>query len=213
MSDMYRQALFSVPLFRTKAKHHDKIREHVDHVIDDIKTNNTQPTNPEGVPLNIWSDYFPESGIESRQDTYDLYLDDLKEFMEFAGYKQTHNWKTSIRAWMNIGGKGSMQEEHAHICHGVTWSAVHYVKFDPEQHIPTVFINPLFRSHWELCQPTNIAEEQPYEWGLVKSAPEVEEGDLVIFPAWLRHESVLHQSEELRATVAINFTIFGEDDL
>ena len=103
--------------------------------------------------------------------------------------------------------------QHNHI--GADFSAVHYFKFNPEVHTGTTFINP--RSN-EVLYYKNISK--PLINNLVKTniehslyqevfTPQVNEGDFIIFPSHLDHVIYKNNSDDLRVTIAFNFSIIG----
>ena len=72
------------------------------------------------------------------------------------------------------------------------YSAVLYIEYDKRYHRPTQFIAPY--DHFI------TGEQLVYE-------PEVEEGDLVIFPSFLHHYTHPHTSEARRTVLSFNITV------
>jgi hypothetical protein len=104
-------------------------------------------------------------------------------------------------AWFNYYENGEFQEEHDHV--GLSfnepdahYSAIHFLQFDPERHLPVIFLDSLHK--------LNRKYTDSYKY-----IPEVKEGDLIIFPAHLSH--YVKPSEPTpdypRITVAFNLHI------
>ena len=94
--------------------------------------------------------------------------------------------------WWQTAFKAQRHPVHNH--GGTGWRSVLYVDFDREVHFPTKFY-------------TNYADP----WTGVSSEwyPPVQEGDMIIFPAYLKHESPPNESDKKRTIVSYN--ILGEN--
>ena len=55
--------------------------------------------------------------------------------------------------------------------------------------------------------PSELAEDNPFMFNNLKVVPPVEEGDLIIFPSYLRHDVPLQTSNKTRISVAMNIGI------
>lgn len=107
-----------------------------------------------------------------------------------------------VRMWANVSPPGALNVSHAHP--GILWAAVYYVATpgaggelyleDPRFPLPQMTL-PGFRVLGLDGQP------QPVEHRI---APE--RGDLVLFPAWIRHGVRPHQGEGDRISIAMNIS-------
>jgi uncharacterized protein (TIGR02466 family) len=143
---------------------------------------------------------------------FSIYKDYIDQFcMEF--FDAGRSWEIIDKIWYNVYGKEQNGMQHNHI--GSDFSAVHYFKFNPEVHTGTTFINP--RSN-EVLYYKNISK--PLISNLVKTniehslyqevfTPQVNEGDFIIFPSHLDHVIYKNNSDDLRVTIAFNFSIIG----
>jgi len=121
-----------------------------------------------------------------------------QHFSRVFGQGTTFSFTT---AWFNYYENGEFQEEHDHV--GLSFnepdahfSAIHFLQFDPNRHVPVVFLDSLSK--------LNRRYTDSYKY-----IPEIREGDLLIFPAHLSH--YVKPSEPTpdypRITVAFNLHI------
>ena len=103
----------------------------------------------------------------------------------------------------------SFMEPHLH-CDS-HFSMIHHIKFNPEQHQPTVFLNPFaFHGYWlgqnEINENINKDLEKPsFVSGEAKL--NIIEDDIVIFPAILKHFVKNKKSNDLRIVISTNIRI------
>jgi len=45
-----------------------------------------------------------------------------------------------------------------------------------------------------------------------REQPKVEEGDIILFPSWLKHSSPAHKENKLRVTIATNLMLKTPND-
>ena len=100
--------------------------------------------------------------------------------------------------WMNLYTKGCYQEAHQHVRGGNQLSYCYFSKL-PEGSGKFGFWNDQFRNY---CGNglEEIVDMNLVEWGF----PEIQEGDLIIFPSFLIHQVTYHSIDESRVTVAGN---------
>ena len=100
--------------------------------------------------------------------------------------------------WMNVYTKGCYQEPHQHCSGGIQLSYCYFSKL-PEGCGKFGFWNEIFRNY---CTSDlhSIMDLNLQEWGY----PEVKEGDLLIFPAFLIHQVTYHKVDEPRVTISGN---------
>ena len=95
-----------------------------------------------------------------------------------------------VRAWYERALPYMYHPTHNH-GHG-GYSAVLYIEYNSKYHRPTNFIAPY--DHFI------TGEQLTYE-------PEVEEGDLILFPSFLHHYTHPHTSEQRRTVLSFNLTV------
>ena len=113
-------------------------------------------------------------------------------------------WEIADNIWYNYYEKGSYQELHEHIAdpfQKIHFSCIHYLSYDREVHTPAEFQDPIsvIRAHSLTLDKDFVGDFY---------IPQVEEGDLIMFPAYLQHR-VLPQkvSNVPRITLSFNFRL------
>ena len=115
---------------------------------------------------------------ESFLDMLFPYLNDFRE--------NVYQYNRIVGPWCQRYIAGDYHSVHDHGSAG--YSAVFYAKINPDVHPSTLFTSP-FPSHT----------------GTVPSiSPQVTEGDLIIFPAFLLHTAPPHKSDEDRIVFSFN---------
>tara|TARA_A100001201_G_scaffold52148_1_gene51624 strand:- start:568 stop:1194 length:627 start_codon:yes stop_codon:yes gene_type:complete len=107
--------------------------------------------------------------------------------------------------WYNSYTNGEYQEAHNHCGDALApthFACVHFLSFNPEVHSPLTFIDPIETlRHLSINMKTEEYSDRHY--------PSVDEGDLVMFPAYLKHEvkSYPPTPDDPRITVSFNITV------
>jgi uncharacterized protein (TIGR02466 family) len=103
--------------------------------------------------------------------------------------------------WININGKGSFNIPHVHPFSLV--SAVYYVDV-PKDSGRLVFENPI-QQHDYVMKPDSVERFNGINSGYWNVEPE--QGELIIFPSWLRHWVEPNNTNENRISIAFNLQI------
>ena len=97
-----------------------------------------------------------------------------------------------------------------HIHEDCTFSLIHYISFDKNQHIPTIFKSPYYFSQL-LPQQKNLraifANQAENSWIYKEWIINAEEDDIVIVPAILEHCVRNLDSKKSRITIAVNINV------
>ena len=107
-------------------------------------------------------------------------------------------WRVNIKnSWMNIQGKDRHHEWHCHP--GYQVSGVYYMRVSPDQG-GIQFLNPN-----NIIQSCNFPEN-------TKTCPQSMEfipcdGELILFPSWLMHNTCPNVTDEERISVAFNIDL------
>jgi hypothetical protein len=131
--------------------------------------------------------------------------------IEFFG--ESFQFQIDDDPWYTVYGEGQNGPLHDHI--DADFSLIHYLKFDPNLHVGTTFVNPnrirvkyhnLYRNGFtNRLNRSNIGQSLYFE----DYTPNVQEGDVLIFPASLEHKIEKSNTDELRVVVALNFKVIN----
>jgi hypothetical protein len=144
---------------------------------------------------------------ELSKNIYKNYVDNF--LFGFFGHQV--NWEFSGGLWYTAYGPGQTANIHEHIPD--LFSFVHFLKFDPQQHWPVTFINPLGGMTKYLLETNKLLKEninfnnQTQSLFHPRFTPMVSEGDLICFPSTLEHMVEKSYSDELRVTIAFNVNL------
>ena len=205
---MKKYDIFPVSVFIKKANRHNDIKKYIDENI--MPSYNEYNGNSNTAACNVYSDYFSGAPRLDQEMCNRLYQEDINDFLQFVQFNPTIRWNINSVYWYSITGKGGWQEMHDHISAPriTNFSAVHYVKIDPE-HAPVRFINPkeqIIRA----TLPSEDSNENPFMFRDVWALPPVEEGDIIFFPSYLKHDVPIQTSEKTRISIAMNLGITKE---
>ena len=146
---------------------------------------------------SVYSDYgdYKTLTAEHQMGLYDTptYLNRVRELLKEEMVWFSNDLKAEpqiVRAWFERALYKCHHPVHTH-GHG-GWSAVLFIEYDPTVHTPTVFIAP-FNHFVTGMQLTYM--------------PEVEEGDLILFPSFLLHYTQLNESQVQRTVASFNMTV------
>jgi|TARA_B110000196_G_C20919721_1_gene554634 uncharacterized protein (TIGR02466 family) len=138
---------------------------------------------------------------EHRYDTI------ISKFLREEGFKACEVFLDSM--WYNVYGIGQWQEAHTHNGPPPTpqFSAVHFLKFNPNVHSAITFSNP--------SRVVNAPFSVPYDtttnyWNPKQTLTDIKEGDVIIFPSTLEHEVPVQTTDELRITISFNIMLKPE---
>ena len=120
------------------------------------------------------------------------------------------DWRIDDNPWYTVYGKGQKADQHEHMA--CDFSAVHFLKFNPEVHNPIKFIHPEFTKTKYLTKfkpflVNNLGTCDKQSYYKEHYVPEINEGDFIIFPSELQHLVDKSLSDEPRITIAFNFSL------
>tara|TARA_A200000159_G_scaffold2436_1_gene2595 strand:- start:1573 stop:2154 length:582 start_codon:yes stop_codon:yes gene_type:complete len=103
-------------------------------------------------------------------------------------------------AWLNKYERGDSQEVHTHIgADNTTFSCSYFAQYAPND-ARFLFYDP--------DQTKHLGEFSKHYGGVVNTwFPDVQEGDIIIFPSWIHHQVEPHRSDTTRITVSANFKV------
>ena len=107
---------------------------------------------------------------------------------------------TMTEAWLNKYGRGDSQEVHTHIgADNCTFSCSYFAQYA---------LNDARFLFYDPDQTKHLGDFTKHYDGVVNTwFPDVQEGDIIIFPSWIHHQVEPHRSDTTRITVSANFKI------
>ena len=110
-----------------------------------------------------------------------------------------HQFKMT-EAWLNKYERGDSQEVHTHIgADNCTFSCSYFAQYA---------LNDARFLFYDPDQTKHLGEFTKHYSGVVNTwFPDVQEGDIIIFPSWIHHQVEPHRSDTTRITVSANFKI------
>jgi uncharacterized protein (TIGR02466 family) len=202
MGDVY--GLFQVPVIKQRVHNHEEIKKYLMEEVYPGEGN--LHTNLIGT--EVYTDYEDKTNSLDQNVVNKLYEENVKELLEDMQFSNNVNWHVNLDTWYNFSVKGGYQHMHDHVGGPlqVNWSGIHYVVLD-EEHQTTNFAHPqqaMLRSLW----PTTNGNDLPPYCNDLDIALRAEEGEMIWFPPYLSHYVQKQESDKLRATIAINLTVF-----
>tara|TARA_R100000482_G_scaffold124238_2_gene76408 strand:+ start:959 stop:1543 length:585 start_codon:yes stop_codon:yes gene_type:complete len=170
--------MFSVPLVKY---HIVNWKENKKRILESLPKLNQEHL---GRDVGLYTDFFEVIKNNNLPTYSNVVIDIIKPYL--ADFTQQRCVEFT-NMWFQTAFKGNSHGLHNHGHSG--WSSVIYVEFNPQFHTSTKFISPF---------------NNPWDGNLVDFMPEVQEGDMIIFPSTLTHESLPNQSEVRRTIVSYN---------
>ena len=182
----YIENMFSVPIFHLYAADWEEKKQ---KLIDIASKSNFQAMKGEYCP----SDYYDHKKTYW-EELYPLITPEIQRFADRV--ERTFNVS---RYWFERSGKGECHLPHNHGVCG--FSAVMYIEYDENEHLPTHFIAP-FNEFTEGLQQTYIPDH-------------IKSGSVIFFPSSIHHYTVPSQSDKERLILSWNLDIprMSIDDL
>ena len=127
-------------------------------------------------------------------------------FLRHTFLRQVFGLKNEVKLkmgnyWLNINNKGDFNIPHVHPFSLA--SVVYYAKV-PKDSGRLVFENPI-QQHDYVMKPNTVEKFNTINSGYWNVTPN--EGDLIIFPSWLRHWVEPNNTNEDRISIAFNLNI------
>jgi len=114
-----------------------------------------------------------------------------------------HAQEFRVHLWHNVYWKHEeYQERHEHVPYSLSF--IHFLSFDKSEHKPPIFYDPA-RHIKAYIRHEAIAPELFTD----RAQPDVDEGDVLVFPSYLEHHVPPGQYTKPRVTIAMNVALFS----
>lgn len=190
--------LFPVTVHLSEVKNHEYIKELCMEYVE--KAYNQNPsTFVDPWDADVFTTFGKNIDIEWDKIMHN-YSDNIKDLAQLLGVRG----KPAVtEMWLNAYKTNQNQEVHDHS--PGHFSAVHYIKYNAEEHLPTIFINPYRQASISNKPDFNSNIDQVPQTWVAQSFIKVKEGDLLIFPSFLEHKVPRQKTDEIRVTLSFNF--------
>jgi uncharacterized protein (TIGR02466 family) len=210
MSNVTPISLFPIDVYKIKVTEHEKIKKYLmDHVHPHFVKHGANDRIQ-----NTLTDYgfTADAAYCHWPFLLDLYKPDIMKILTSIGFNfKKHPWQVKMKGWYNMCTSNTATFVHDHTGGPTTiqFSAVHYVKLGDDNNA-TVFKNPNGKNI-KATTPTKNFDYLPDYFINFQRMPEVEEGDLILFPSWLDHYVPNYNAGNLRITTALNIMMRVDD--
>ena len=194
--------------------YHFQMEEHSiikDAYMDDIIDNyNKLPYNSHD--WNVHTNYKLKDDLKKLDwwTSVQHYKKYVNQFIEHYFRGLQLDWRIDDEPWYTAYGKKQKADQHDHMT--CDFSAVHFLKFNPEVHEPIRFVHPQqtktkYLSRFKPLIVDNLGTCDRQSYYKEHYVPVINEGDFIIFPSELQHLVWGNNSDELRVTIAFNFSL------
>lgn len=209
-SKVEKTEIFPITVFKSKVEDNLELKR---SLLNQILINSNYLEIPDNWATNKVKTSFDQEP-EGREIFYDgsPYLDMvMQKYYNCIKFIFDQDFSFIIKEiWYNVYTDGEYQETHDHLatpfnqCH---FSCIHFLSFDKTQHNPPEFRDPL-------SQLRSLSIEfESNNYGQIY-VPQVEEGDLLMFPSYLMHRVLpCKKTDYPRVTISFNIKVlsYGND--
>jgi len=181
--------MFAMPYFRY---HVEEWQDRKEEILSDLYSFHEKVLEQDPAELNdtCHTTFYEKTEFAEFKPFIDLlgpYLQRLsKEAMDRGFYRKPIDNIKNV--WFQVQEQYEFHSLHNHGMEG--WSAVFYADYDNEVHEATKFYSSMFTCHGEI----------------MSFQPGCSEGDLIVFPSQVFHESPVTKSEKSRTIISLNMT-------
>jgi len=185
---------FPTPMAKFKISNNDELKEmYLDRIVQSYE--NEEYKIPEG--------WFTKSICTSHallNDFQEQIIRPIPEvYMECLNECIAEEWTGDVYLWHNVIKNGEYQEVHNHLPSFL--SAIHFLQFDKNEHDLPVFLDPGRGAKYPRHTLGTYLGSKPH------FLPDVEEGDIIVFPSYLDHFISGGKYDRHRVTVSFNLIL------
>lgn len=210
MSNFYKKVIFPIHIFQTNIRENVLIQDDILSLIESFYKKHKLNVPNGWLTDNLFTTF------DRREVNHYLFHNNSRVIEWYTEYitkffdKQVEFEIDDI--WLNVYANGEYQEEHTHLTPDIFiprshFSCIHYLQFDSEKHVPVTFVDPIDTLRYNTLE----MESNQYtdRW-----SPKVNEGDLLMFPTYLKHfvEKSNPTPDKPRISVVFNIRILRYGD-
>ena len=179
--------MFMTPYFQY---HIEEWSDRKEEILSDLYSYHDSVINkePEDLGDTCHTSYYEKSEYEEFRPFMEILGPYLQRFSSEILHKKFYRKPIDDinRIWFQVQEQYEFHALHNHGPEG--WSAVFYADFNPKVHETTRFCSTYFTCDGEL----------------LTFQPGCKEGDIIIFPSQINHESVINRSSQSRTIISLN---------
>ena len=207
---------FPVGIYKINPNNYDKekiVSDIIDNYKIDPNRNNWDNYSNVHNSSNIHHELNDKGNVKFKKINYSslipLYNEKIKEYLSNFKVIKDYHYKFEI---VNYTCSGSGQYMKRHMHDDCAFSAVHYIKFNREEHMGTTFHNllphidfiPSFKQKFDEIKDLSDIRNS---WATRAWTFDVEEDDICFSPAKLMHSVSPPKGDDLRITIVMNIDI------
>jgi hypothetical protein len=193
-TDTYLIPFYSIPLLHLRIEDWENKKKELFKIFDNVSKDSKVFKVIEDDPYDVETDYHYNFNYETETQK-SLNSENIEKIFEDELNFISEVFEIGISVGNVWFEKAKTQRFHSVHNHGVTgFSCVVFMKYSPEEHTPTTFINPITASFGALC-PQN---QQP---------PGIREGSMIVFPSFLNHYTEPNNSNVERIILSFNLCV------
>lgn len=212
------KSLFNFPYYHNNIPAHlYNKNELIDNMMHNYKQNNSRNNwNLNCDMHHTFNDNNNEDFIEiNYEQLIPIYNQVVGDFINQISYNQRIRWDYEIVNYTVTAHTQNMWPHH-HI--PSTFSAVHYIKFNPNQHQSSIFFNPsnyrtIFDFHYGDLMESLCNKDENNMWAFPSRTIDVQEDDIIITPSIVEHAIGKSNSNEERISIILNINISKDNSL
>lgn len=190
-------SIYGIPILVKQMPQHKKIASDLtDYLEKDAFFSNVSTWK-----CNVESTFAKDNNFDIPWDSFiESSIEVFKEYLDY--FPIDKKFEIEIYAWMNRYKQGNYQEIHNHSGNGATLSCAYMLELPDDSGDFTFFQsgNEFYNSPLkQLCN-----ENFPYN---NRFTPDLNEGDIVIFPSFLDHFVTANVSNKRRSTISANLYV------
>jgi len=190
--------LFPTFLIRFKFDKHDQYKNLFDHV----KPEDVEEQHPQAWTAKLNTDYGSDKKLINEQNHIALESDLRRCIMSNLPPIPHANLQVT-NFWYNIYKKDYYQEAHHHCDIGNVFSGIYFHK----NSTPPSFTNPCFELIGAMGYHSVLNDTWFSRTRKAHHKPDIEDGDVIVFPSDLVHEVPRYTEDNLRITFSFNITV------
>ena len=209
----YRKELFPTTIFQRGVDNNQRLKELIIPYIEKTKFNGDNKIPERWLTNDLITSFDNEDVNRVLLEDNDIGAELQIQYGDVIDQFFDEPYELNIQAmWYNVYTNGEWQESHTHlggVGSPIHFACIHFLSFDPDIHNAVTFLDPLVTARGNSMEMNCNGYD-------VKVRPQVQEGDILMFPSYLPHEVSPGAStpEYPRITISFNLEVvrYGKEE-